>query len=223
MAQNGINTLTFYFRGTGKSEGRASFENALADIQAAITYLHQPEVVRKYKVDTNRLILGGVSFGGGMALAYAANQPSIKRIFAIAGDDYGEFAREYKRNAAFAARIDGIFAELEAPSGPIRFDGQAVIKELLHNPTPYDLRLSAAALADRDMLLIGGWDDVNVTIEHKILPFYRALVEAEARNVRIVAFQDDHSFARSKDELAALIIDWIKREMIESTGNRQVK
>ena len=210
MAQHSIHTMTFDFRGTLESEGIVTLQNAQEDIQAAITYLQREDVIREYKIDRRRLILGGISFGGGMALTYAANHPQIKRIFSLAGDDYGEFAREYKRNPEYAAMIDGLFEALRTSSETVRFADYDMIKDLTQNPEPYDLRLNAAALADRDILLIGGWDDSNVTIDHKILPFYRALQEAGAQDVQIVAFQDDHSFEKSGEEIAALIIRWLK-------------
>lgn len=210
MIQHGINILTFNYRGIYKSEGTFSLQNTYKDIQAASTYLHQEEVICKFKVDTDKLILGGYSYGGGMALAYAAKYPRFKRIFAIAGTDHGEFAREYKRNPLFSEMIDAIFEELKSPVGPVRFEGKAAIEELTQNPTTYDLRINATALANRDILIIGGWDDINVTIEHHILPFYRTLVNTNAQKVQITAFQDNHEFERSREELAATIIHWIK-------------
>jgi pimeloyl-ACP methyl ester carboxylesterase len=210
MSRHGFNTLTFNYRGTHKSEGTFSLQNTLEDIQAASAYLHQERVIREFQVNASELVLGGYSYGGGMALAYAANHPEIKRIFSMAGTDHGEFAREYERNPAMAEMIDAMFKELESPAGPVRFTGKAVIEELVQNPAPYDLRSNAAALADRDILLIGGWDDPNVTIEHNVLPFYRALVEANAREVQIAAFQDNHAFERSREELAAIVIRWVK-------------
>ena len=83
-------------------------------------------------------------------------------------------------------------------------------KELLDDPRPYDLRLNAPALADRDILLIGGWDDHEVTIEDRILPFYRALKEAGAQTVQIAAVQDDHSFEKCGQEVVELIVRWLK-------------
>jgi len=215
MIQYGINILTFNYRGIYKSEGIFSLQNTYEDIQAASTYLHQEEVICKFKVDASKLILGGYSYGGGMALAYAAKYPGFKRIFAIAGADHGEFAREYKRNPTFAEMIDTIFEELKSPAGPVRFEGKAAegkaaegkaaIEELTQNPTPYDLRINATALANRD-----SWDDTNATIEHHLLPFYRALVNTNAQKVQITAFQDNHEFEKSREELAATIIRWIK-------------
>lgn len=210
MSQCGINALTFNYRGTHQSEGTCSLRGTLEDIRAAIEYLHQEGVIRKFQIDTGKLVLGGYSYGGGMALAYAANHPEIQRIFSIAGTDHGEFAREYNRNPAFAEMIDAMFEELESPTGPVRFAREGAIEELMRNPAPYDLGLSATAVANRDILLIGAWDDANVTIEHHILPFYRALVDAKAQKAQIVAFQDNHAFERSREGLAATIIRWVK-------------
>jgi pimeloyl-ACP methyl ester carboxylesterase len=209
MSRQGINTLTFAYRGTYKSEGAFSFENTLEDIEAAIAYLHQERVRREFQLATGKLVLGGISYGGGMALAYAANHPEIGRVFSIAGTDHGEFARGYERNPAFAEWVDEWIQELRAPAGPVRFDERKA-RAWLQNPDPYDLRLGATALADRDILLIGGWDDRSTTIEHHVLPFYRALVEAKAQSVQIAAVQDDHSFERSRDEIAETVIRWVK-------------
>jgi len=210
MSQCGINALTFNYRGTYQSEGTHSLGSTLEDISAAIEYLHQEGVIRKFQIDTDKLVLGGYSYGGGMALAYAAIHPEIKRIFSIAGTDHGEFVQEYKQTPAFAEMVDAMFEELEFPTGPVRFVGKLAVEELIQNPAPYDLRLNATILANRDILLIGGWNDLNVTIEHHILPLYRALVEANAPKVQIAAFQDNHAFESSREELAAIVIRWVK-------------
>jgi len=210
MVKHEINTLAFHYRGTGKSDGQMSLRNVLEDVDSAIKYLRQEEIAQELRIDKRKMILGGQSFGGGVAFAYAASHPNIKRIFSIAGDDHGEFAREYSRDSEYAARIAAWFKELEAPKGPIRYDSLATIEELLQDPEPYDLRKKAAVLADRDILLIGGWDDTSVTIDHKTLPFYRALKAAQAESVQIIAFQDDHYFGNSQDEIVETIVKWIK-------------
>jgi pimeloyl-ACP methyl ester carboxylesterase len=209
MSRHGINTLTFNYRGTHKSEGAFSFENTLEDIQAAFSFLHQERTTREFHIVTSNLVLGGISYGGGMALAYAATHPEIRRVFSIAGTDHGEFAREYARNPAFAQGVDTWFEELQLPSGPVHSERSEASK-WLQNPDPYDLKLGAPALADRDILLLGGWDDQSTTIEHHVLPFYRALAEAHAQRVQIAAFQDSHAFERSRDELAAIVVRWVK-------------
>ncbi|MFQ6084518.1 MAG: hypothetical protein ACE5WD_14345 [Candidatus Aminicenantia bacterium] len=145
-----------------------------------------------------------------MALTYAANHPEIKRIISIAGNNHGEFAREYLRNESFAKMINDMFDGLKAPEGPIRFAGHTALKELLDNADFYDYRPSAPVLSQRDILIIGGLDDVNVTVENHLLPFYRALKKENAQNVKVSIFQTDHAFENVRDELAEVIIKWIK-------------
>jgi len=210
MSQHGINALTFNYQGTHQSEGTCGLRNTLKDIQAAIEYLHQDDVIHEFQIDTGRLVLGGYSYGGGMALAYAASHPEIKRIVSIAGTDHGEFAREYMRNSTFAEMIDASFEEMKFPAGPVHFGGKEAIPVLTQNPDPYDLRLGAPALADRDILLICGWHDPYVTMEHHILTLYRALVNAKAQQVRMVAFQDNHEFVKCRPELAQTVTSWVK-------------
>jgi pimeloyl-ACP methyl ester carboxylesterase len=210
LSQGGVQVLTFNYRGMRRSEGTYSLRGTLEDIEAAVQYLARAETVRRFEIDANRVMLAGYSYGGGMALAYAATHPGIRRVCSIAGTDHGEFAREYERNPAFAERIDAVFDALVAPAGPVRFSGHAAIAELLRDPDPYDLRRHAPALADRDLLLIAGWDDPDVTVEDHVLPLYRALAAAGARHVQIAAFQDDHAFERSRAALADTVVRWVR-------------
>ena len=211
MSQYSINTLTFNYRGTYCSEGTYSISTTFEDIQAALEYLHKDNIIHRFRIDTSRLVLGGYSYGGGMAVAYAAKNPEIKRVFSVGGTDHGEFAREYTRNTAFSEMINAFFEELKYPTGPVHFRSivRDTIQELVQNPNPYDLRLCAKCFSDRDLLLICGWDDSNVTIEHHILPLYRLLVNEKAQ-VSIKAFQDTHVFGKFRDEIARTIIDWVK-------------
>lgn len=171
MCEARINTLTFNYSGTHQSEGEFSLENTLRDILTAYQYLHLPEIISSFNIDPMRICLGGASYGGGMALAFAANHPEINSVFSIAGTDHGELAREYSRNPSFAQMMDSIFDELKAPLGPIKFGGKEAFKELMDNADRYDLRSSALKLADRNILLLGGWEDLNVTIEDHLYPY----------------------------------------------------
>jgi dienelactone hydrolase len=209
LPPRGVNMLTFKYSGTYGSEGVFTLENNLKDIQAACNFIRQANVIERFRIDTSRIILGGYSHGGGMSLLYAATHPEIRRLLSIAGDDFGEFAREYSRNADMARMLDTSFDKLMAPNGPVRFSGRQVLKDLAARPEPYDLRLSAPRLADRDILLVGGWDDPYVTVENFVVPVYRALKSAKATNVRIIAFPTNHGFRNVREDLAAEIIRWV--------------
>ncbi len=215
LSEAGINSLTFNYSGTHQSEGLYSFINTQKDIQAAYDFIHQPENMAVYRIDTSRVILGGYSYGGGMALTYAANHPEITSVFSIAGTDHGEFFREYFRNDDFKQMIDNMFEQLTAPDGPVRFPEGGKPKDITGEDiaaadSTFDLRKYAPLLLLKNILLIAGWDDVNVTMDHYILPFYRALQKQNADKVTIVAFQDDHAFKKVRQKLTDTVIEWIK-------------
>ncbi len=154
-----------------------------------------------------------------MALTYAANHTEVKAVFSIAGNDHGEFIREYARNPEFAKMIDEMFEGLKAPNGPVRFDMGALPKEIaeigIENIEPtLDLRRAAPILASKEILLIAGWDDTGVTIDNIVLPLYRTLQKEKAENVKIQAFQDDHTFKKVRPEIAETIIKWINKELL---------
>lgn len=74
FAKHGYNTLTFNYCGTHNSEGLSSFADAQLDIAAAYRFLEECALPG---VDSDRVILGGWSYGGGMALTYAAGHPEF--------------------------------------------------------------------------------------------------------------------------------------------------
>jgi dienelactone hydrolase len=213
LSREGINVLMVNPRGTHGSEGTFTFAGSLRDIGAAFRWLQTPEVTERYNIDTANVFLGGYSFGGGMSLAYAATDPSAQRLISIAGNDHGEFIREYQRNQPFAKAMNEMLRSTQAPEGPVRFDLEATLTELAEDQEVYGLRENAPRLSDRSILLIGGWSDTGVTVDRVLLPFYRALEEHGAHDVTFLVYHDDHSFARVRDKLAADIAEWIEERV----------
>jgi len=217
LSEVGINALTFNYSGTYKSQGQFNFDNTQKDIGAVFEFINKPENIYKYKIDTTRIVLGGYSYGGGMALTYTANHPEIREVFSIAGNDHGAFMKEYNGNPEMQKEIDKMFDELKIQTEVVRFGlsgtakGIAERKIIELNPT-YDLRYCAPLLSKKNILLIAGWDDNNASIENIVLPLYRELKKEKAERVKIIAFQDNHSFRNSRNELAQTIIEWIKKD-----------
>jgi hypothetical protein len=123
--------------------------------------------------------------------------------------------REYVRNPEMQKMIDQMFDNMIYPKGSIRFEKGALPKEMAEigidkmNPM-FDLRKNAQVLVKKDILLICGWDDAQVTIDQFILPLYREIKNEKAKNIKIVSFQDDHYFTNSRKEVAQTIIDWLR-------------
>lgn len=212
LAERGVNVCTFNPRGLHQSEGTASHPNTLQDISAALGWLRRADAGTRLAVDPASLVLGGHSYGGGMAMAYAARDPSVRRIVSVAGTDHGELAREIRRNAAFAQVIRELLGSTRVPEGPVRFDVEECLAELADHQDVYGLRENAARLADRSILICGGWEDEQTTIDQYLLPLYRALKGAGAQDVNFVACHADHSFSNVRDRLASDIAAWILRD-----------
>jgi dienelactone hydrolase len=215
LSQSGINALTFNYSGTFKSEGKTSLTNSEADILAAYKFLHIPANITKYKIDTTNIVIGGWSYGGGMAMAYSIKHPEITSVFTIAGVDWGEYYEEYIRNPEFKKTTDANMVKLVQLTEQIRFDIGAMPDEITKDgiiriDSAYFLRKSSRILATKDILILCAWDDPMATIDQYILPLYRALKKDDAQNVSITAFQDNHSFRNYRPEVAQTIVHWIK-------------
>jgi pimeloyl-ACP methyl ester carboxylesterase len=203
LSENGVEAFVLSPRGWHDSEGEASFANTLEDIEAALGW------ARRHA--THEVVLGGHSFGGGMSMAYAARDPSVRKIISIAGTDHGELIRQYEHDPAFASMVDEGLASTAAPDGPIRFDADSIRKELMDGQAVFGLRENADALTDRSILMFGGWEDVNTTVDDYMLPLYRALRAAGAKDVTFQVFHTDHGFGNVRDELHRWILDWLLR------------
>lgn len=215
LQKSGFNVLTFNYSGTYRSEGEYSMEYTMKDIKAAFDFMNESLNVKKYKIDTSKIYLGGYSYGGGMSLTYAANHPEIKKVFSIAGTDHGQFFRDYFENQEFAKMIDEMFDQLKAPTGPVRFEEgkmpkDATPEDISAIDSTIDLKICAPLIANKKILLIAGIDDPMVTMENHMLPLYRELKRNGARNVNFVVIQDDHSFRKSREKVSNIILDWIK-------------
>jgi pimeloyl-ACP methyl ester carboxylesterase len=211
LSGKGIHVCMFNPRGVHQSEGIASHANTMQDIGAAWQWLRQAEVARRFELDTMRLVLGGYSFGGGMAMAYAAQDPSVRRVVSIACPDLGEVGRQLQRDPTFAEAIRRSLWSTRSPEGPARFDLDAIIQEIVDRPDVYGLRENAANLADREILLIGGWEDKEAALELFLLPLYRALRGAGAANATFLVYHTDHDFTNVREQLASDIADWLHR------------
>ncbi len=211
MSQVGINVIVFAPRGWHESEGFSTFANGLEDIGAVWSWSQNPEIVERYSIDRDRLVLGGYSWGGGMSLAYAAKDSSVTHIFSIAGNDHGHLIRQYQQDDEFAGKIDQLLASTKAPEGPIRFAPSEALQELAENQDVYGLIENAPNIADRSILLIGGWEDVGVTVDNILLPFYRALRAAGAEDVTFKVYHATHSFGSVRDSLPKDLYRWILR------------
>jgi dienelactone hydrolase len=209
LAQENINVLTFNYRGTFQSEGLFSFENAMADIGAALQFLKEPHFQKTYRIDPENIHLGGWSFGSGLVLVGAMDHKEIKKIFRIAGSDFGKEARKIADDPDYAVEVRKNLERVRYPDGPVKFKGD-LVRNLINNQAIFDMDKLIPNLKDRDILLLGGWDDQVALVEDNLIPLYRTLAN-QGINVTIEALQDGYSFDNSKNRLIQIIVNWLNQ------------
>lgn len=211
LTSEGFNALSFNYRGTWGSEGLFTASNSLEDVISAICYVKSSFAVREFNVDPQSIVVTGYSFGGGMALLGSLNDPTVRRVVYVAGGNLSEVARMMQQSAEFSQEILAMLDQGIPASGFSSLRAEKLFAEVFANMDKYDLVMHAEALSHKALLIIGGWRDQENTIEHHILPLYRALQRHEAKQVQIEILDSDHSFTNARNQLAEKIIHWLKR------------
>jgi uncharacterized protein len=213
LSARDVNVLIFNNRGVQNSDGTLTYANALDDAGAALGWLRAPATRARFRVDPTRVVLGGHSFGGSIAILHAARDTSVRHVISIAGADHAVYARRVREEPGYRDAIRKVLADARAPRGTVRLDPDAVIDDIVANESAYSHPPNAPRFAGRSVLLVGGWDDHTCPIEREILPMYRALEAVPGSDASILAYADGHSFGTSRDELAADIHAWLERRL----------
>ena len=212
LMKEGFNALAFNYRGTWESGGLLTTANSLEDAISAIRYVKSSFTVRKFNVDLSSITVVGYSYGGGMALLGSLNDPAVHRVVYIAGGNLSEVGRMMQQSDDFRRAILKMVDQGIVDSGFRGSKAEELFAEVFADMDKYDLVNHAEALSRRDILIIGGWRDQTNTIEHHILPLFRALQRQGAKEVQIEIFDADHSFTNVRSQLADRIVSWLKRE-----------
>lgn len=214
LMKEGFNALAFNYRGTWGSEGIFTLGNNLEDVVSTIRYVKSGSVVQEFCVDPSRVSIIGYSHGGGMALLGSLSDPNIRRVVDVAGADQSEVARILQQSDEFRQFFEAHIDQQISNSGIRAPKTKDLIADLLLTIDKYDLVKHVQTLSSKDILIIGGWRDQqwNIpTMEHHILPLFRALQKHGAKQVQIEAFDTGHSFRDVRDQLAEKIVSWLRR------------
>jgi pimeloyl-ACP methyl ester carboxylesterase len=211
LRKEDINALVFNYRGTWGSEGNLSIPNSLGDVIAALRFVKSSLAVRDFNIDTSDVTILGYSFGGGLALLGSLSDTTIRKVIDVAGGDLTEIARMMQTDEDYKKAVENLLEMGISTSGFKSLNAKDMFADVLMDMDKYDLVKHAEQLSYKDILLIGGWSDQANTIEHHILPLYRALQIYGAKQLEIEVFSTDHSFKNVRDQLTQRILAWLKR------------
>jgi dienelactone hydrolase len=211
LMKDGFNALAFNYRGTWRSEGMFTVANSLEDVISAIRYVKSSSAIRELNVDPSSITVLGWSYGGGMALLGSLSDAEARRVICIAGGNLSEVGRMMKQSDEFNQAILKMVDQSISESGFSSLPAEELFADVFAHMDKYDLVKHVEALSSKDILIIGGWRDQENTIEHHVLPLYRALQRHGAKQMQIEIFDADHSFADVRSQLADRIVSWLKR------------
>jgi dienelactone hydrolase len=211
LMKEGFNALAFNYRGTWGSEGLFTIANSLEDVISAIRYVKSSSSVREFNVDPSTITVIGWSYGGGMALLGSLDDPTLRRVVYIAGGNLSEVGRMMQESDEFKQAILKMMDQGISDSGFNSQPAEELFSEVFADMDKYDLIKHAKALSDKDILIIGGWRDQENTIEHHILPLYRALQGHGAKQMQIEIFDTDHLFTNVRSQMADRIVSWLRK------------
>ena len=194
----GWNVLFPHYRGSWGSAGTFSFSNAIEDTQAAIAFARDPENVKKYRIDTKKIVLVGHSMGGLLVAYTGAHDPEIAGVAMISAWNLGAFISRHpdeKRLNTFhtaSPRLGG-----STPEG--------LIAEARQNAAKWNYVDYAANLKTRPVLEIESHDgneaDNNALAE--------ALRKAGNTQVTEAYMETDHVYSDKRIALQAAIVNWL--------------
>ena len=210
LTREGYSALVFNYRGTWGSEGLFTVANSLEDVVSAIRYVRSTSAVREFDVDPSKITVIGYSYGGGMALLGSLNDRAVRRVVYIAGGNLSEVERIMQENDDFRRAILKMVDQGISDSGFRSPKAEELFAEVLADMNKYDLVKHSEALSCKNILMIAGWRDQENTIEHHILPLFRALQRHGAKQVQIEIFDTDHSFTDVRSQLADRIVSWLR-------------
>jgi len=202
----GFNSLVFYYRGAWGSPGTYSYSHVLADVTATLTWLHEPAAAESMRVDAERVILVGHSFGGFAALYTAATTDNIAAVAALAPVDLGSRGAAMSDPAAFARGVQRRGAQLGALRGT---SGEALSREAVTHSAEWSLQRYAAVLAKKKLLLLAASHDEAVPLSEVYEPLGAKLRAAGARDFTALTLQSDHTFSNVRIGLAQVLIGWL--------------
>jgi len=208
IRRSGFNVMVFHYRGSWGSGGSFLFENSLEDAESAIEFLNSETAYKNYRVDKEKIILIGHSFGGFAALLNSIKIEKIKNIASLAGFNFGYFSHftEQDRNikeAMMAGLLTG--SELLNNSDP-----QMLYNEILANQNGWNLLNIEKQLSEKNILLVGAEYDTVAPLEIHHTPLVEKL-KASGINISDAVLKSGHSFSCCRIKLNETIIEWIKK------------
>lgn len=176
----GFTVLVPQYRGVGASTGEVSLAGSKQDGTSAVAWLRQEA---GESVDSDKIGVLGVSYGGWVAIQTAACDPAIRCVAALVPADMGVIGERWGRDAdyrtAWQTDLDGAAADPQL----VRFGERGAdgfMSDITGDAEASRLTSRAKDLSDRPVFVAGGRRDPAAPFADHYVPLVSALRAAEA-------------------------------------------
>lgn len=197
----GWDVVFFHYRGSWGSQGPFTFGNAQDDVVSAITWVRDPENAKRFRMDTQRIVLIGHSMGGHMAAFGAARDPKVLAMAMISGWNIGATARDEKMLSLWRSSA----AHEMGPLSGCTPEGLA--EEIKSRRDELDYDNFAPTLKTRPVLVITSNDRLQGLGD----AFVDALKKAGSTRVTSMHLETDHSYSDHRMALQAAVVEWLAK------------
>jgi len=214
LRANGWNVLALHYRGSWGVKGDFSFEHCAEDADTEVQFVLDLENAKKYRINTNRVVVIGHSMGGFMAASAAAHNSQIAAAVLISawniGADYETRRHTGSGEISMEKEAQGLESnnDLAPLSGTT---GMALAREINDHKSALNFNNLAPTIAPRPVLII--------TSNEGLAPTDHALAEAlrKAGDTRVTErhWDTDHSYSGERAELADAILGWANKITVE--------
>lgn len=204
----GFNVMVFHYRGSWGSEGEFTFKNGINDVASAIGFLKSEYAATNFRVDKEKIILVGHSFGGFAALLNIINYDNIKHVASLAGFNFGYFAQFTEQDA----EIKSITLESLALGTELLTNANfnSLYNEFVEHQVEWNLLNLKKKLKNKSILIVGAENDTVSPKEIHHIPLVKTLKDS-SNKVEDHLINSGHSFSSKRIKLNEIVIDWIRR------------
>lgn len=200
----GWSVLTFTYRGAWGSDGTFSLANSFEDAEAALAFARSPQGAA-LGIDPKRIVIGGHSFGGGIAGMVAARHPELLALLLLDAWNVGSGSRELiaagtEGRRQFEASLDDLGRSLRGA------DARSIAGDLIAFNGSNDLLAQTEAL--RAMPVLDVYASLGIRGDNVAL--VEALERAGNRRVTAIEMTTDHGFADHRIALARAVAAWLR-------------
>lgn len=210
IRRSGFNVVFFNYRGAWGSEGTYSLLQTDDDALAVLSYLRQPEVAQRLRVDVDKLSLLGHSMGGFGALSAGHLDKNLVCVGAMSPANLAIYAAGITAKdpamEGFKAYVDSIFVLRD-------FNRNAMVEQLTSVPIEtLDTTQFGPGLRGKSVFMVIGDQDRVTPAEAMFDPVVKAYSEDKDIRLQHHKIPGDHSFSWSRIKLTEVVMNWLDKD-----------